>query len=405
MRIFIIPPNDLLRHPIPNRMYHIAKRLANNHEIFILSYTNHPLAHEIKRSLKAVEIPISNALKTNNLGLYYIINASQIYTTIKNVIQKEDIDVIIHGNILPSFIASKLAKKMRIPNIYDFLDYFPESASAYYTKGRGLIEMGVKTFVYPALRNSDVIVTPSYGLKKIVENISPGISVHVIPNGVDAEIFKPIDQKIARKEIGLDTDYHLLLLQGSLDVWIDVESIMRVLRKLRKIADIRLLIVGFSHAKYYYKLLTVHAKHFGIDKYIYTYPPQPYEKMPLFINSSDIVIAPVRKMLKNFATPLKIAEAISCGKPVITRDIADFKIWYKMGVYTYSSYAELEDLIRDLFNMLDEIKNSLHIYSFNFRKTFDWNNLSTKYIVLLENFFETSSRLCDKLRESDQSHC
>jgi glycosyltransferase involved in cell wall biosynthesis len=386
-------------------MYHIAKRLANNHEIFILSYTNHPLAHEIKRSLKAVEIPISNALKTNNLGLYYIINASQIYTTIKNVIQKENIDVIIHGNILPSFIASKLAKKMRIPNIYDFLDYFPESASAYYTKGRGLIEMGVKTFVYPALRNSDVIVTPSYGLKKIVGNISPGIPVHVIPNGVDAEIFKPIDQKIARKEIGLDTDYHLLLLQGSLDVWIDVENIMRVLRKLRKIADIRLLIVGFSHAKYYYKLLTVHAKHFGIDKYIYTYPPQPYEKMPLFINSSDIVIAPFRKMLKNFATPLKIAEAISCGKPVITRDIAEFKIWYKMGVYTYSSYAELEDLIRDLFNMLDEIKNSLHIYSYNFRKTFDWNNLSTKYIVLLENFFETSSRLCDKLRESDQSHC
>lgn len=405
MRIFIIPPNDLLRHLIPNRMYHIAKRLANNHEIFILSYTNHPLAHEIKRSLKAVEIPVSNALKTNNLGLYYIINASQIYTTIKNVIQKEDIDVIIHGNILPSFIASKLAKKMRIPNIYDFLDYFPESASAYYTKGRGLIEMGVKTFVYPALRNSDVIVTPSYGLKKIVENISPGIPVHVIPNGVDAEIFKPIDQKIARKEIGLDTDYLLLLLQGSLDVWIDVENIMRVLRELRKIADIRLLIVGFSHAKYYYKLLTVHAKHFGIDKYIYTYPPQPYEKMPLFINSSDIVIAPVRKMLINFATPLKIAEAISCGKPVITRDIAEFKIWYKMGVYTYSSYAELEDLIRDLFNMLDEIKNSLHIYSYNFRKTFDWNNLSTKYIVLLENFFETSSRLCDKLRESDQSHC
>jgi hypothetical protein len=46
MRIFIIPPNDLLRHPIPNCMYYIAKRLANNHEIFILSYTNHPLTHD-----------------------------------------------------------------------------------------------------------------------------------------------------------------------------------------------------------------------------------------------------------------------------------------------------------------------------------------------------------------------
>jgi glycosyltransferase involved in cell wall biosynthesis len=385
MRIFIIPPNDLLRHPIPNRMYHIAKRLANNHEIFILSYTNHPLAHEIKRSLKAVEIPISNALKTNNLGLYYIINASQIYTTIKNVIQKEDIDVIIHGNILPSFIASKLAKKMRIPNIYDFLDYFPESASAYYTKGRGLIEMGVKTFVYPALRNSDVIVTPSYGLKKIVENISPGIPVHVIPNGVDAEIFKPIDQKIARKEIGLDTDYHLLLLQGSLDVWIDVENIMRVLRKLRKIADIRLLIVGFSHAKYYYKLLTIYAKHFGIDKYIYTYPPQPYEKMPLFINSSDIVVAPVRKMLMNFATPLKVAEALACGVPVIATDIIEYRLWYSKGLYTYSSHDDLEKTIKYILDNVSQIKNDLINYATFFIHTFSWDNIVSKYVLLINS--------------------
>jgi len=383
MRIFIIPPNDLLRHPIPNRVYHIAKRLANNHQIFILSYTNHPLAHEIKRSLKAVEIPIYNALKTNNLGLYYIINASQIYITIKNVIKKEDVDVIIHGNILPSFIASKLAKKMKIPNIYDFLDYFPESASAYYTKGKGLIEMGVKTFVYPALRNSDVIVTPSYGLKKIVENIAPSKPLHVIPNGVDAEIFKPIDQKIARKEIGLDTDYHLLLLQGSLDVWIDVENIMRVLRKLRKIADIRLLIVGFSHAKYYYKLLTAYARHFGIDKYIFTYPPQPYEKMPLFINSSDIVLAPVKKMLMNFATPLKIAEAISCGVPVVTTAIAEFKLWYKQGIYVYSTYAELENILEQLLSNIDTIRVTLHKNAYNFRAAFSWDRLAERYKRLL----------------------
>jgi glycosyltransferase involved in cell wall biosynthesis len=383
MRIFIIPVNNLLRHPIPTRMYHIAKRLANNHEIFILSYTNHPLAHEIKRSLKAVEIPVSNALKTNNLGLYYIINASQIYTTIKNVIQKEDIDVIIHGNILPSFIASRLAKKMRIPNIYDFQDYFPESASAYYTKGRGLIEMGVKTFVYPALRNSDVIVTPSYGLKKIVENIAPSKPVHVIPNGVDAEIFKPIDQKIARREIGLDTDYHILLLQGSLDVWIEVENIMRVLRELRKIADIRLLMVGFSHAKYYHQLLTVYAKHFGIDKYIYIYPPQPYERMPLFINSSDIVIAPFRKIIMNFATPLKIVEALACGVPVIATDIIEYRLWYSKGLYTYSSYDDLKKITKYILDNVSQIKNDLIKYTTSFIYTFSWDNIASKYILLI----------------------
>jgi glycosyltransferase involved in cell wall biosynthesis len=366
-------------------MYHIAKRLANDHEIFILSYTGHPLAHEIKRRLKAVEIPICNALKTNDLGLYYIINASQIYTTIKNVIEKEDIDVIIHGNILPSFIVSKLAKKMRIPNIYDFLDYFPESASAYYTKGKGLIEVGVKTFIYPALRNSDVIVTPSYGLKKIVENIAPSKPVHVIPNGVDVEIFKPIDQKIARREIGLDTDYHLLLLQGSLDAWIEVKDVMRVLRGLREIADIRLLIVGFSHAKYYYQLLTVYAKHFGIDKYIYIYPPQPYERMPLFINSSDIVIAPFRKMIKNFTTPLKIAEALACGVPVIATDIIEYRLWYSKGLYIYSSYDDLKKITKYILDNMNQIKNDLVEYATSLIYTFSWDNIVSKYVLLINS--------------------
>jgi len=32
--LVLIPPNDLLRHPISNRLFHIAKRLAKRHEIF-----------------------------------------------------------------------------------------------------------------------------------------------------------------------------------------------------------------------------------------------------------------------------------------------------------------------------------------------------------------------------------
>jgi len=53
MKVLIVPPNDLLRHPIPNRLYHIAKRLAEKYGIFLLSYINHPLAGNVKRSLKA----------------------------------------------------------------------------------------------------------------------------------------------------------------------------------------------------------------------------------------------------------------------------------------------------------------------------------------------------------------
>jgi glycosyltransferase involved in cell wall biosynthesis len=383
MRIFIIPPNDLLRHPIPNRIYHIAKRFAKRHDIYLLSYTKHPLTEGIKRELKAEEISISNEFAVKDLSFYYLLNAPQIYTTIKHVSESKNIDLIIHANILPSLVASKIAKRFRIPNIYDFLDYYPESASAYYAQAKKFIDLGVKLLISQALKKSDFVVTPSYSLKRIVEGLIPCKSIYVIPNGIEVELFKPQDQVLARKAIGLDTGYYLALLQGSLDVWVDITAVMKVISKLRKTLDLRLLIVGFSHAKHYYKFLLRCAERYGIDKYIYTHPAQPYERMPIFINSSDIVFAPYLKLVKNFTTPLKLAEALACGIPVITTDIIEFKLWYKRGIYTYTTYTELEDTLRCLLNKIDEIKESLHNYSSNFRKTYSWDRLVEDYEKLL----------------------
>jgi glycosyltransferase involved in cell wall biosynthesis len=341
------------------------------------------LAEGIKRGLKAEEISISNALAVKDLSFYYVLNVPQIYTTIKHVIENKNINLIIHANILPSLIASKFAKRLRIPNIYDFLDYYPESASGYYTQVKEFIDIGVKLLILQALKKSDFVVTPSYSFKRIVENLIPCKPIYVIPNGIDAELFKPQDQVLARKAIGLDTGYYLALLQGSFDAWVDITAVIKVISKLRKTLDLRLLIVGFSHAKHYYRFLLRCAKHYGIDKYVYTYPAQPYERMPIFINSSDIVFAPYLRLVKNLTTPLKIAEALACGIPVITTDIVEFKLWYRQGIYTYTTYTELEDTSKWLLNKIDEIKTSLRIYSSNFRKTFSWDRLAEDYEKLL----------------------
>jgi glycosyltransferase involved in cell wall biosynthesis len=383
MRILLIPPNDLLRNPIPNRMYHIAKRLSRKHTIYYLSYTNHPLAGEIRRQLDAIEIPIRNALTTKNLGLYYLVNVPQTYAVIKQVLSKEDIDVVVHANILPSLIASKIAKKFKITCIYDYLDHYPESAAVYYIRGKKVVEQGVRLLVAQALRNSDAVITPSYGLKKVLENITHNKSIYVVPNGVDADLFKPIDQTLARKTIGLDTDYKLALLQGSLDVWMDVASVIKAVSRLRQTIDIRLLIVGFSHKRSYYRLLLEYAKRYNIDKYIYTYPIQQYEKMPIFINASDLVFSPVKKMIMNLATPLKIAEALSCSVPVVTTNIFEYKIWYKYGVFTYNTYADLEKILKKLLNELYEIKKILAKYSIEFRNKFSWEKIAGEYEYIL----------------------
>jgi len=46
-------------------------------------------------------------------------------------------------------------------------------------KEKQFVELGVSILTFQALKNSDIVVTPSHGLKKAVENIAPNKSIYV----------------------------------------------------------------------------------------------------------------------------------------------------------------------------------------------------------------------------------
>lgn len=89
--------------------------------------------------------------------------------------------------------------------------------------------------------------------------------------------------------------------------------------------------------------------------------------------------------MKNYVTPLKIAEALACGVPVITTAIAEFKIWYTQGVYTHSSFEDVERLLHYVIENGEEIRKALIGYSQSFRQLFDWNRLAEEYRKVIES--------------------
>ena len=82
---------------------------------------------------------------------------------------------------------------------------------------------------------------------------------------------------------------------------VDVNGVLKALSRLCKTLDVGLLVVSSSYVGHYYKLLLTRAKHYRVERCIYTYPPQPYEKMPYSL-ISDFILAPYVKTLKNYTT-------------------------------------------------------------------------------------------------------
>jgi len=78
--------------------------------------------------------------------------------------------------------------------------------------------------------------------------------IYVIPNRVDAQLSNLWIGILQGQRWGLDSDYNIVLLQGSIDIWVDV----------------RVLLVGFSHGKQYFKQTLEYTKRHGLEKYIYT---------------------------------------------------------------------------------------------------------------------------------------
>ena len=172
---------------------------------------------------------------------------------------------------------------------------------------------------------ADRIIVVTSKLKDVLHHDYgvPEEKIVVILNGANTDLFRPMDSRHARREVGLGEDSSYVSYIGSLSQWQGVEYLIQsaplVLSKCR---DIRFLIVGDGVLK---EELVALAKQAGVsDRLIFT-GFVPYEKVPLYINASDVCVLP-KKPLKSGYSPLKLCEYMACQKPVVATKTSGFEI-------------------------------------------------------------------------------
>jgi glycosyltransferase involved in cell wall biosynthesis len=163
------------------------------------------------------------------------------------------------------------------------------------------------------------LITPSNWLARLAQQ-SPIVSewpVHVIPNALDVETYRPLDQSLAREQFGIDRDVPVVLFTLTTDLddprkgWdLLKQALLRLVAQGGgSIPDFEIAVIGHSEAPADWDSSLPRTHWLGrIDN---------EQLMALAYNVADVAAVPSRQ--DNL--PQTATEAQACGIPVVAFDI------------------------------------------------------------------------------------
>lgn len=209
-----------------------------------------------------------------------------------------------------------------------------------------------------AIKNANLIIPVTGGIKEYLIE-SYGINpkrICVIGNGANIDLFKPIDKKESISHLKLrENNFHICFV-GMLAPWQGVEYLIKsAFWILEEMPNTKFLIVGDGIMK---KELMDLTENYGVyNAFIFT-GVVPYEDVPIFINASDVCVAPFinKRNQKIGLSPLKIFEYMACGKPIVISNISNMEFVKNQNAGFLVEPENPEELAKAIIKLLKDEK-------------------------------------------------
>lgn len=180
-------------------------------------------------------------------------------------------------------------------------------------------------FAKPLFRRSEIIITVTDKLRHFINNEYgiPMNKISVINNGVDIELFHPMNQTKCREKLKINHQPKIVCFVGGFAIWQGLEDLVNSAPVvLKKVPNTIFIIIGSGLLN---ENLNAQVKKLKIsEKVVFTGRIQ-HNKIPLYINSSDICVVLKKKFPIGYS-PLKLYEYMACGKAVIGTNIAGLDV-------------------------------------------------------------------------------
>lgn len=139
---------------------------------------------------------------------------------------------------------------------------------------------------------ADEIIVVSPALGKMISSIK---KPHIIPCGLDLDLFAPMDQGLARQKINLPVEKKLVLFGGRPEMPVKryelaLQAVSLILEK-----NIELEMVAVNSI--------------------------PHDQMPLYLNACDVLLL----TSLHEGSPTIVKEALACNLPIVSTDVGDVR--------------------------------------------------------------------------------
>ncbi|QII30192.1 glycosyltransferase family 4 protein [Stenotrophomonas maltophilia] len=281
---------------------------------------------------------------------------------VRRLHQQRPVDVLLTSSDAPcTVLGGSLAKHIQVAHVADLYDNY---------ESFGLTRIpGLRAAFRRACADSTAISAVTHALADQTRStLSTHVPVHVIGNGVRRDLFHPINKRTCREMLGLPAEARLIGCAGALDQSRGIEDLFRAFHVLsERHSDIHLVVAGPRDAT-----LRRYSHPGIIDLGVIG-----WERVPLLINSLDVSVVCNRdSAFGRFCYPLKLAESIACGVPIVASDVGDTRL---IGGDALRPYApgNVNDLVEAIELQLQTPLSNTGV------SAFDWEERANEMEALL----------------------
>jgi glycosyltransferase involved in cell wall biosynthesis len=232
------------------------------------------------------------------------------------------------------------------------------------------------------------VVTPSHWLAECAKRSSlfRGREVSVIPNGIDLNIYRPIEKATARDILNLPTSKKFILFGASGNISDTRKGFDYLLEALRKVSsnfneEIEFLVFGASHADNIASL--------GVPTHFLGYLHDDVT-LALMYSAANVFVAPSRE--DNL--PNTIMESLACGTPAVAFRVGGIPdlIEHQQNGYLAAPF-DTDDLAQGIEWVLEDTQRHTQLGLRARQKVeneFDVVKIAEKYRVLYHSLLDTN---------------